>query len=342
MYKSELKKWDISKSFKAQEILAILHAMESRPSDGSFVQSQSQVALNGQEVDLRWVRHYIRRNRARMKLDVGGGRSEGSPTTTGTGSGDEYPPMPRVLAPRPTPALAAPGALQTAEELVRAMKAYVQGAWAARKWYVDTRGVLRSRAGGDASRRLLLRLWNLWDEASTLMAQSAKVDLVHMLTPAFVYLDDIVRDDCPRGIPFLLAAFGVLHRRGRRDLVMLFVAYLASLSSVMLGPRHPQTRLWHYAKEVPAEDHDHVFHTYFSWLAEVLLQGKSPMSSCSFQKTVRRHSCGAGVAHNGLESHESRLQLHIRLVERESRRSAVAPRMGAKPGSSAAEGIYVG
>ncbi|KAH8887144.1 hypothetical protein GQ53DRAFT_327200 [Thozetella sp. PMI_491] len=312
MYKSKLKEWDISKSFKAQEILAVFHAMEGRQAEGK----SSQFVMRGKEVDLKWVRHYIKRNRSRMKLDI----AERKRSPSASGSGDEI--VCRTLAPRPMPTIAAPGALQSAEELIRSMSVYIEGAWASNQWVFDAGGVLRSRKG-ETGHHHLLRLWGLLDQASQLMGRSEKIDLVNMLNPAFAYLDDIVRDECPRAVPFLFCVFDVLHSRGRLDLTELFLKYIKSLSLRVLGPGHPQTRVWDHAAENYPDGHDEVFPRYFAWLLDVIGGAGSCRHACRLDKALQDHRCAERSAFPDFETQELRLRLHIRMIEQDCRSSLV-------------------
>ncbi len=216
------------------------------------------------------MRHYIKRNRSRMKQHLANRQASPVGSVSTTASGDEL--LCRSLAPGPTPGLLAPGALQPAEHLIRTMSIYIEGAWETKQWFLDHDGVFRSRKGG-TGRYSLIRLWSLLDRASQLMGREEKVDLVGLLDPAFAFLDDIVRDECPRTIPFLLSAFEVLHGRGRQDLTDLFLKYVRDLSSRILGPAHPQTRVWEHALAIYSGEHSEIFQRFFSWLVTLTRQG---------------------------------------------------------------------
>ena len=319
MYKSKLKEWDISKSFKAQEVLAVFHAMEDCQAEGK----PSQFMMRGQEVDIKWVRHYIKRNRSRMKLHLANRQvspTAGSPTASisTTTSGDEV--SYQGATSQPTLGLPAPGALQPAEGLIRSMHVYIEGAFASKQWFLDTDGVFRSRKG-DKGRRYLLPLWDLLNRTSQLMGRAEKVDLVGMLDPAFAYLDDIVRDECPRTVPFLLAVFEVLHARGRQDLTEMFLKYVKNLSSRILGPAHPQTRVWEQALAVYPGDHDEIFPRFFFWLIQTVRQGGGARPQ-PCRMAIKRHSCSRVRVCRDLETQEYRLGFHIRMLEQDGARSS--------------------
>lgn len=318
MYKSKLKEWDISKSFKAQEVLAVFHAMEDSQAEGR----PSQFMMRGQEVDIKWVRHYIKRNRSRMKLHLANRQvspTAGSPTASisTTTSGDEV--SYQGATSQPALGLPAPGASQPAEGLIRSMHVYIEGAFASKQWFFDTDGVFRSRKG-DKGRRYLLPLWDLLNRTSQLMGRAEKVDLVGMLDPAFAYLDDIVRDECPRTVPFMLAVFEVLHARGRQDLTEMFLKYVKNLSSRILGPAHPQTRVWEQALAVYPGDHDEIFPRFFFWLVQTVRQSSGHQAPC--RMGIKRHSCSRVRVCRALETQEYRLGFHIRMLEQDCARSS--------------------
>ncbi|KAK3939983.1 Clr5 domain-containing protein [Diplogelasinospora grovesii] len=295
MYKTRLKEWGISKTVKSTEVVAALQTLENYQAVGK----SSQVTIHGKEIDLEFVRNYIKRNKSRIKrLDVG---EAAISLALGT---NNKPPRPRVGL----------GYDRPAEELLSTMAVYVDGAFSGKQWFVDVDGSCRSRKGGRGN-FFLLDLWDRLDIASKLMAESAEVDLVRMLDPAFGYLDDIIREEDPRSVPFLMSCFEVLRYRGRVDLMGLFLRYTAQLSARMLGGKHPQSRIWKQCLEMYDEEHQQLLGRLYMLLLDSYQ--KQDQRSAELEIGAYNDYCEAVLEQLDYETQEGTIRQQLRRIENE-------------------------
>jgi hypothetical protein len=216
MYKTKLKEWGLSKNLKAQEAVAIFRNMQERQAAGI----STQLVIRGKSLSLEQMRKYMKRNKGRLEARMA---------------------MSRTMT--PTVLNEADDILQPTEDLLRAVQIYVDSAFDSGKWFLAPDGVVRS-SKGEKGRYKLLDLWDRMDMGSYMMTRSEQVDLLRLLSPVFGYLTDIVREECPRSLPFILGSLGVLQVRERKDLIGLFGRYLCSVSTKIFGANHPQTRVW--------------------------------------------------------------------------------------------------
>jgi hypothetical protein len=314
MYKAKLKSWGVSKNLKAREAVALLRAMEQRQAAGEH----SQVVVRGETHDLEWMKSYIKRNRNRgrfAKMDL----RETSATT------DSVATLIICSSPStPAPSLESPGSQRPAEELFRSISVYIDGAFAAGNWFKGPDGLLRS-CGGDIARHgpKLKDIWNRIDVASRLMGQSDKVDLVRLLEPGFANMVDVVREEYPRTIPFLVSCFEVLRNIGRTDLINTFLRYIPGLSGSLLGYQHPQTRIWTqlsamYSKagssgEDAGAAHDDLLEQTFMVIIDSHRAQDRP--SAAFEIAVYNDYTDAVLTRRDLETQERSLRRQLGVLE---------------------------
>ncbi|KAK3321854.1 Clr5 domain-containing protein [Apodospora peruviana] len=248
MYKSKLNEWGLFKTFKPREVLAALRVLEARQAAGVV---DPIITMRGTEVDLDWVRSYIKRNRKKInKLTRLDPTLLASNTQHSNRNSDNMAVACRTPSPRPP--LPPSQGLVLAEELLRAVTLYVDTAFTGGLWYIDDHGLCRSRKDGSSSGAsvsgssnfFLLDVWDRLDRASQAMKRAEKVNLVDILNPAFAHLNVIIREEDPRSFPFLLGCLETLRLRGRMDLMTTFLKYAWQLSATLLGANYPHARIW--------------------------------------------------------------------------------------------------
>ncbi|KAK3689536.1 hypothetical protein B0T22DRAFT_375373 [Podospora appendiculata] len=312
MYKSKFKQWNLSKSFKPREVLAVLQVAEDREAAGKA----SRIIVRGKEVDLDWVKDYIKRKRAKSARVVFGDHIRS--VNMGIEKMDKV--ICRTPSPSPQPLLKPPATLSQAEELLHTVGLYVDGAFAGGQWFVDKKGCCRSRKGRRGN-FFFLNLWDRLDIASNLMDKSEPVDLVKILSPAFVYLSDIIREEDPRSFPFLLGCFEVLRHRSRTDLMGSFLRYTAQLSARILGPEHPHSRIWKHTHAIflssvstdsAAGHSDFLEQLFFLLLDRYKAQ---PNRAAELEIGVYNDYCESVLELKDLETQESTIRHHLATIE---------------------------
>ncbi|KAK4217535.1 hypothetical protein QBC37DRAFT_369959 [Rhypophila decipiens] len=234
MYKNKLNEWGFFKTYKPREVLDALRSLEARKAAG---EEHPTTSMRGVEVDIGWIRDYMKRNRKRINKIA---RSQAQASASATSSAS--PPAMND----PKAVVTATGAIRVAEELLTTMNLYVDNAMSSGMWFVDTIGFYRSKKGNTGT-YFLYDFWDRLDEASQAMSRAQEIDLLELLNPAFTRLNDIVREEDPRSFPFLLGCFEVLRLRGRSDLLETFLKYIWQLSSALLGPNYPHSQIWKQA-----------------------------------------------------------------------------------------------
>ncbi|KAK3317766.1 hypothetical protein B0T19DRAFT_446709 [Cercophora scortea] len=315
MYKSKFKQWNISKSFKPREVLAVLQAAEDRQAAGKA----SRIVVRGKEVDLDWVKDYIKRKRAKSARVVFGEHFRA--LNMDIDKMDKV--ICRTPSPSPQPSLKPPAALSQTEELLHTVSLYINGAFSGGQWFVDRKGCCRSRKGRRGN-FFFLDLWDRLDMASNLMDKSEPVDLVNILNPAFVYLNDIIREEDPRSFPFLLGCFEVLRHRGRTDLMGSFLRYTAQLAARILGPEHPHSRIWKHTLAVflssasDSNDGAALGHSDFLEQLYFLLLDRykaQPKRAAELEIGVYNDYCESVLDLKDLETQESTIRRHLATIE---------------------------
>lgn len=273
MYKAKLKEWGLTKYVRATEAVAILRVMEERQAAGK----SSQIILRGEEVDLDRIKNYIRRNRNKGRLEklYIEERRQRHPET-------QLPSSQELICRTPSPdplgqQFKGLTLLESAEDIYRSMSAYVEISFQTGNWYLHPDGRMRSVRGDPQWYSVHMKdLWNRLDLAANLIGsgKSDRLNLVKMLDPAFGYMAEIVKDQYPRSMSFMLSTFEELYGRGRGDLVDVLLRHLAGMSETLLGRDHPHTRMWNSILAVWADEHEELLARFWAALLDRLRQQK--------------------------------------------------------------------
>ncbi|KAI1381157.1 Clr5 domain-containing protein [Hypoxylon crocopeplum] len=234
MYKKRIKTWGFDKKLKEHEVLEILHQKSERDSAGKT----SKLLIRGRNVDFERIRRYM----------------ETKPDLLSKLEGVyEQKPSGVVVCRTPSPAvpiaLPSPSEVRKLEEIMTVLRDYVgacavgpQSRWVLTPKGYATRSLVMSDL--DVSRSSMI---GTWDELASLHLSMGQVtspaEMFQVMDSSLNKLKEAMKNELPEFVIMMLY-FLRFTWPGHPVLLQMFRKHVGELSSVLLGIKHPLTRIW--------------------------------------------------------------------------------------------------
>jgi hypothetical protein len=226
MFKRRLKKWNLRKSNKKEEVIPIMRTKKERDAVGK----DSEFWRRGKKIDLVAIQRYHRQiMKASPELEA------------------EYFELPKWIEVRtPSPELRTPEPFNRPEEILWTIRDYINYGFSSGNWITDsTRTRCWSRNGRQPN---LDDFTNNFEEGCSLIRSPEKRKQgFDMLRIAFSQLNRVLLQEPPRllteSITLMCQTKGFYKNPEMGDMLL---KYLQELSSIVLGEFHHLTRIWRH------------------------------------------------------------------------------------------------
>jgi len=203
-------------------------------------------AFGGEEVDYSRLRQYIKRTKA-----LGDRNGELLAQIHALGR------FPAALVVDSPTVLAAPGLLRHTEQGLTITRDYINGSLLSGCWSAASPAdISKSTTAGDAGRINLGRFHDMASIAINLISPSSLAQCTALLRVCLHGLQDILVDQDPFLITDMIDIIYHLHVKRLTILKAHCLRHFRNLSTTLLGPGHPVSRLWKALADADAEDQD--------------------------------------------------------------------------------------
>ncbi|KAK3389997.1 hypothetical protein B0H63DRAFT_389421 [Podospora didyma] len=249
MYRTRIKKWQLDKNNKMDEVVTMLRLKKERDAVGKG----SRFFIRGRRVSWDDVERYLSRNptvQAKISDDDGGQTIEIGSAALGIVCRSPTPDFVRIFAvPRN---LDGARDVRIHEEILSLFTTYMEGAYDQGIW---GNSIMHNRAFGLNGARGNARL-NNW--ASSLRTATdwlgREIDSVQIINCQMDELRQIITDqDCTLFPCLLRACFYLSSRRPRLGLQV--TQFVAAMFGIVLGEHHPMTRAWQRIRTLPISEY---------------------------------------------------------------------------------------